>query len=152
MPVVISSAELVDLPAIMQIERSSPLAAHWTTDQYKLLLDSGFVFVAEELLPEEGGILRGFLCAKCIADTWEIENIAVDAAFQRQGIAYELLRHCIQRARSGAVVALHLEVRESNQAARRLYEKQGFREQGRRRAYYLDPVDDAILYNLELQR
>jgi ribosomal-protein-alanine N-acetyltransferase len=41
-----------------------------------------------------------------------------------------------------------LEVRESNASARGLYEKQGFREAGRRRGYYTDPVEDAILYSL----
>ncbi len=44
-----------------------------------------------------------------------------------------------------------LEVRESNLPARRLYEKHAFRDVGRRRMYYKDPAEDAILYELSLE-
>jgi [ribosomal protein S18]-alanine N-acetyltransferase len=50
------------------------------------------------------------------------------------------------------VGAILLEVRKSNLAARGLYEKQGFREVGRRRTYYADPEEDAILYALRFDR
>lgn len=151
MPVVIRSAALNDVPAILAIEQRAPGAAHWTADQYSKLVDSGVVLVAEEAA-EEAGQLCGFVCAKRVAGEWEIENVVVAAAFLRRGIANELVRELIQRAGKEAAPAILLEVRESNLPARRLYEKHGFREVGRRRAYYRDPAEAAILYALRFER
>lgn len=142
----IRSAVLNDVPAILAIEREAPGAAHWTRDQYNQLVSSGVVLAAEE-----AGRLCGFVCAQAVAGEWEIENVVVAAGFLRRGIASELMRALIQRAKNEAASAILLEVRESNLAARGLYEKQGFREVGRRRAYYKDPAEDAILYTLRLQ-
>src|SRR6266852_4725958 len=147
MPVVIRSAAVDDVPAILAIERQAPSAAHWTAEQYKKLVGSGVVLVAEE-----AGSLCGFISAKAVAGEWEIENVVVSAEFLRRGIADELLRQLIQRAQNEAASTILLEVRESNLPARRLYERRGFRDVGRRRAYYSDPVEDAILYALPFDR
>jgi [ribosomal protein S18]-alanine N-acetyltransferase len=146
MPFLIRPAELNDLPSILEIEQQSPLAAHWTAEQYKTVLNSVI------LVAEQAGKLCGFLCATAIADDCEIENMAVAPDFQGRGIADELLRALVQRVESIPASAILLEVRESNQPARRLYEKHGFREEGRRRSYYSHPLDDAILYALRFAR
>jgi ribosomal-protein-alanine N-acetyltransferase len=146
MLVAIRSAALNDVPTILAIEQQSPSAAHWTPEQYKKLVTGGVVLVAEQ-----AGKHCGFICAKAIAGEWEIENVAVAAEFLRCGIANELVRALIQRAENEAASAILLEVRESNLPARRLYEKRGFRELGRRRLYYRDPVEDAILYALRFE-
>jgi len=143
MLVAIRSAALNDVPAILAIEQQSPGAAHWTREQYNKLVGSGVVLVAEE-----AGQLCGFVCARAVAGEWEIENVAVAVGFLRRGIANELMRALIQRAKNEVASAILLEVRESNLAARGLYEKHGFREVGCRRVYYRDPVEDAILYAL----
>jgi len=93
MPVAIRSATLNDVPAILALEQQAPSAAHWTTEQYNKLLDVGAVLVAEE-----AGKLSGFVCAKAVANEWEIENVVVAAAFLRRGIANELVCELIQRA------------------------------------------------------
>jgi len=80
-----------------------------------------------------------------LAGEWEIENMVVEVRSLRQGIADRLMRALIEQAEKGVARVL-LEVRESNQPARRLYEKHGFREVGRRRNYYNHPLEDAILY------
>jgi len=151
MPVAIRSAALNDVPAILAIERQAPSAAHWTSEQYTKLMAGGVVLVAEQATGEAGR-LCGFVCAKTVAGEWEIENVVVSAGFLRRGIANQLLRALIQRAESEAASAILLEVRESNPPARGLYEKHGFREVGRRRAYYRNPVEDAILYALRFDR
>jgi [ribosomal protein S18]-alanine N-acetyltransferase len=151
MPVAIRSAALNDVSAILAIEQQAPGAAHWTAEQYQKLVGSGVVLVAEEAA-EEAGKLCGFVCAKAVAGEWEIENMVVAAEFLRRGVANELLRALIQRAANGAASAILLEVRESNLSGRRLYEKHGFSEVGRRRAYYRYPVEDAILYALRFDR
>jgi len=145
----IRSAALNDVPAILVIERLAPSAAHWTPEQYNKLVDddSGVVLVAEE-----GGQLCGFVCAKAVAGEWEIENVVVAAASLRRGVAKQLMRGLIQRARREAASAILLEVRESNLPARGLYLKHGFREAGRRRLYYNSPAEDAILYTLRFDR
>jgi len=143
MPVAIRSAALNDVPAILAIEQQAPGAGHWTFEEYNKLVGSGVVLVAEE-----AGKLRGFACARAVAGEWEIENVVVGDEFLRRGIANELVRELIQSARNEAASAILLEVRESNLPARRLYEKHCFREVGRRRAYYRDPAEDAILYAL----
>jgi ribosomal-protein-alanine N-acetyltransferase len=137
---------LNDVPAILAIEQQAPSAAHWTREQYDQLVSSGVVLVAED-----AGELCGLVCAQAVAGEWEIENVVVAAGFLRRGIANELIRALIQRAKNEAASALLLEVRESNLAARALYENNGFREVGRRRAYYKDPEEDAILYTLRLE-
>jgi|SRR5271163_2636050 [ribosomal protein S18]-alanine N-acetyltransferase len=147
MPSAIRFATVNDVPAIRAIEQQAANAAHWTCVQYEKLLANGIV-----LLAEEAGQLCGFVCAKAVAGDWEIENIVVAARFLRRGIADELMRELIQRAKSDAASAILLEVRESNLPARRLYEKHEFREVGRRRVYYRDPVEDAVLYALRFDR
>jgi ribosomal-protein-alanine N-acetyltransferase len=143
MSLAIRSARLNDVPAILALEQQTPGAAHWTPEQYSKLVSSGIVLVAED-----AGDLCGFICAQAVAGELEIENVVVDRAFRRSGIANELVRALIQRARSESATAILLEVRESNLPARRLYEKHAFREVGRRPAYYSDPAGDAILYAL----
>jgi len=147
MPVAIRSAALNDVPAILAIEQQAPDAAHWTFEQHNKLVGSGVVLVAEE-----ASQLCGFVCAQAVAGEWEIENVVVATGFLHRGIATELVRALIQRAESEAASAILLEVRESNLPARRLYEKHRFREVGRRRMYYRDPVEDAILYGLRFDR
>ena len=143
MPVVIRSAALNDVPTILAIEQPTLGAAHWTAEQYSKLVGSGVVLVAEE-----AGQFCGFICADAVAGEWEIENLVVAASFLRRGIANELVRSLIRRAENEAASAVLLEVRESNLPARGLYEKCGFREVGRRPAYYKDPTEEAILYAL----
>jgi ribosomal-protein-alanine N-acetyltransferase len=147
MPVTIRSAALKDVPAILALEQLAPGAAHWTSEQYNKLVDSGVVLVAEE-----AGWLCGFVCAKAVAGEWEIENVAVSAELLRRGIANELVQELIQRAKRDSASAVLLEVRESNLPARQLYEKHGFRKVGRRLSYYRDPAEDAILYALRFGR
>ncbi|MGB8013676.1 MAG: ribosomal protein S18-alanine N-acetyltransferase [Terriglobales bacterium] len=155
MPATIRPAALNDVPAILAIERPASSAAHWSSDQYNKLIanENGIVLVAEtSAAADEPGKLSGFLCAHAIAGEWEIENIVVAADFLRQGIASDLVRALTQRAKSQTALAILLEVRESNHPARALYEKHGFRETGRRPAYYLNPIEAAILYALRFNR
>src|SRR5271154_897573 len=113
MPVAIRSARLNDVPAILALERQSSDAAHWTSEQYRTLVGSGVILIAED-----SGALCGFVCARAVAGDWEIENVAVAAEFLRRGIANQLVGELIRRAKSQVAAAMLLEVRESNRAAR----------------------------------
>jgi [ribosomal protein S18]-alanine N-acetyltransferase len=141
MPVTIRSAVLGDVPALLAIERETANAAHWTEVQYERRAADGLILAAEA-----GGRICGFVCAREVADVWEIENVVVAEQNRRSGVADSLLRELLRRVREHGGDAIWLEVRESNHPARRLYEKHGFRETGRRREYYRDPIEDAVLY------
>jgi [ribosomal protein S18]-alanine N-acetyltransferase len=146
MPVNIRSAVFEDLPAILAMERQASTGAHWTQEQYAELVRAGVVLVAEQ-----GGQCCGFLCAKAVAGEWEIENVVVGEPVRRRGIADALLRELLRQVQSPGGSAIWLEVRESNLPARRLYEKNGFVERGRRSGYYREPIEDAVLYQLQFE-
>ena len=136
-----------DIPAMMKLVNHSATAAHWSRDQYDR------IFGAEAprriaLVIEETVGLQGFLIAHEVAGEWEIENIAIAGAARRRGLGTRLLGAFLDDARAQHATAVFLEVRESNHAARLLYEKWAFVESGRRSAYYKEPQEDAIVYRL----
>lgn len=133
-----------DLAAMLALETASATAAHWSASQYETRIAEGLAIIAED-----DGRVCGFLCWRAAAGEWEIENVVVGVGLQRRGIGEALVKAVIESwpGRGGAAVLL--EVRESNEAARKLYRKCGLREVGRRRGYYSDPPEDAVLYRLE---
>jgi len=97
-----------------------------------------------------GAKISGFLVARHLAPEWELENIVVAPSARRIGLGSRLLNALLANARETDSEAVFLEVRESNAAARSLYEKAGFEPTGRRKAYYTNPAEDAVLYRLLL--
>ncbi len=97
-----------------------------------------------------GGPVLGYVVAWFAADEAEIANLAVAAQGRRRGIGSALLAAALEEAQARGAVAVYLEVRDSNVAARRLYESHGFTEVGKRKAYYRKPVEDAIVLKREL--
>lgn len=140
----VRAAVIGDLPGMMALERHAATAAHWSAAQYEdLFHNSGRV----ALVMQEAG-LQGFVIARVVDKEWEIENMVIAAPTRRRGLGTRLLGELLDLARAQNAATLFLEVRESNQAARALYEKSAFVESGRRRGYYRDPQEDAILYRL----
>ena len=86
----------------------------------------------------------GFLATTSVMDEVEITNLAVAKAYQNQGVASLLLKQLISQ--NGT---FFLEVRASNQTARRLYEKYGFDSYFIRQDYYQNPKENAILMKRE---
>ncbi len=80
-----------------------------------------------------------------ITDEGHITNIAVDPSWRRQGIASELMHKILEIAEELGLTALTLEVRAGNQPAISLYQGFGFTIQGRRKAYYSDNHEDALI-------
>ncbi|MGA8765139.1 MAG: ribosomal protein S18-alanine N-acetyltransferase [Candidatus Sulfotelmatobacter sp.] len=160
----IRPANAADIPAIIKLERGTPTAAHWSEEQYLHLFRCDprvatrrMALVIEEA-PGENSlqdkeqkiVLAGFLVAQGLGAEWEIENLVVDEAARRQGLGKRLVDELMSQARSAGAQSVYLEVRESNRAARALYESAGFAMSGRRERYYAAPSDDAILYYLSL--
>jgi [ribosomal protein S18]-alanine N-acetyltransferase len=144
----VRAATVADLPAMMALEKRAATAAHWSVEQYRALFGgSGPGRVALAVVEEDS--LQGFVVARVLGDEWEIENIAIAGAARRHGLGTRLLGELLDSARAKGGVAIFLEVRESNRAARALYEKWAFLASGRRRKYYKNPEEDAILYRLD---
>jgi ribosomal-protein-alanine N-acetyltransferase len=143
----IRRATAVDIPEMMTLGNHSATASHWSRAKYERVF-SNDAPRRVALVIEEGSVLQGFLVAHEIANEWEIENIAIAGAARRRGLGTRLLGEFLERARSEGATSVFLEVRESNRAARLLYEKWAFEESGRRSGYYAQPQEDAILYRL----
>ena len=92
----------------------------------------------------------GFVMYRLIGPDAELLSIGVDPGVQRHGIGAALLRNLCQTARQEGIGQLFLEVRASNNAAISLYERQGFVEIGRRKAYYKDG-EDGLQMAIDLQ-
>ena len=149
----IRHATLADLTQIRALEIQSATAGHWSAGQYNALLANDaprkIVLVAQERAPDSK--VAGFLVAQGLTDDWELENIVVAEHCQKRGIASALVRRLLSEAEAAGAASIILEVRESNAPARRLYESNGFTAEGRRKGYYRNPVEDAILYRRSLQ-
>jgi len=146
-PTKFRKAVLSDLSAIVALERDCSTAAHWTEQHYlEALAGDGperLVLVAESTADPH--LILGFLAARHIAREWELENIVVAGVVRRTGIGHHLLDTFLKQAAESGGSSVFLEVRESNHSARSFYEKAGFRECGRRKLYYANPPEDAIL-------
>jgi len=143
-------AEPNDIPGLMAIERQSPNAAHWSEREYRALFPGQHPSQSSVprricLVVETASALAGFVVAFCLGREWEIENIVIDSAHLRRGYASLLLRELFSQAANEGAERVLLEVRESNQAALSFYSRWGFQAVGRRRDYYRDPDEDAIL-------
>jgi ribosomal-protein-alanine N-acetyltransferase len=137
-----------DIPTMMALERHAATAAHWSAEQYQ----SAFSAKAASrvaLILEQDAVVQGFITGRALGEEWEIENIAVAGPARRRGFGRRLLAEFLDLARSRHANKVFLEVRESNLAARRLYEKERFLENGRRKLYYHQPEEDAIVYQIE---
>jgi ribosomal protein S18 acetylase RimI-like enzyme len=161
----IRPATRADIAAMMALERHAATAAHWSPAQHSAVFDKAdprrvalVVEVPEEAVeraPEKAGekkrtkTVQGFLVARTLGNDWELENMAVSSAARRRGLGTRLLGEFLSLARAEGASAVFLEVRESNAAARMLYEKWVFVETGRRPGYYSSPEEDAVIYRLD---
>ena len=135
-----------DLPRLVEIASHSATAAHWSPGEYHKLFAPETLQNRLALVAEEDTHLVGFIVASQIGPEWEIENIAVMGAARRRGLGTRLLGEFIRLVQDGGGREIFLEVRESNLAARAVYEKWAFVEAGRRKQYYDDPPEDALIF------
>ncbi len=129
-----------DLPQVIAIERRA-FPAPWSLSMFVLELSKpgGICLVAVS-----GGRVVGYLVCSRYDTVWHLMNVAVDERLQRQGIASTLMERLFELA-DGPQEQFTLEVRTSNEPAIKLYERFGFRPAGRRRGYYHDNREDALI-------
>lgn len=151
-----------DLDAVLSIAASSPEAPAWQCAHYLAYLTPPEPpLLRAALVALNSGSVIGFAAATLVLDPsgtanpenrCELETIAVDAGTRRQGLGSALLNAVIAWAEERGSRRFILEVRASNSAALRLYERHGFRREGLRPNYYADPVEDAVLLGRTLLR
>lgn len=134
------NAELV--PQVAEIERQN-FSHPWTEEMLMGQLDNMLASIICAL--GENGVVLGYAGVTVVAGEGYIDNIAVRQEYRKQGIASELLKVFLRFAKAQKLDFLTLEVRVSNDPAKRLYMKHGFAQVGRRKGYYDSPKEDAIL-------
>ena len=101
------------------------------------------------LVATEGEKVAGYVGSQTVMDETDMMNVAVHPDFRRQGIAEALVNGLVDQLKAMGSHCLTLEVRASNAPAIALYEKLGFSEIGRRRNYYRNPREDALILRKE---
>ena len=139
-PLEIRRLTYADLPELIAIERRA-FTTPWSLAMFVLELSKPASVCLAAL---RGDRMLGFLICSRYDTVWHIMNVAVDPGRRREGIASALLTDLLRRI-DGKGERFTLEVRESNTGAIELYERFGFRAAGRRRRYYQDNGEDALI-------
>ena len=143
--ITIEPMKLIDLEAVAAIEKAS-FQDPWPLRSFLTELQENRLAVYLIARNEEGEVI-GYLGAWIIIDEVHITTLAITAPYRRQGVASRLVDALLQDNRMQEGRVLTLEVRPSNTAARRFYEKLGLKIYGRRKRYYSD--EDALIMSRE---
>jgi ribosomal-protein-alanine N-acetyltransferase len=135
-----------DIANILEIERQS-FVTPWTKGMVEETLASP---ISVNYILEEGGRLLGYIMLYWVADEAHILNLAIHPARRREGLGSRLISHAIDHSTKSGVSDFFLEVRESNHSAQGLYGKLGFKAIGRRKRYYTETKEDALVMQLSL--
>jgi ribosomal-protein-alanine N-acetyltransferase len=148
----IRTGNIDDIEAILRVQRGAVEAPEWGEAVWRTLTmetpHEGNLRCV--LVAEIDGAVAGFAALGGVGDIAEIESVVVDVSVRGQGIGTALCREIMRWAGEHGAVAMELEVRESNVAARRMYARLGFVEQGSRKGYYRAPAEDAVLMAVPL--
>lgn len=150
-----------DLLEVVAIEEHSGLSV-WGWDAYHKELQSpeDVIMLVARTEPRTGNAaadpnhvrtVAGFIVSRLVAGELHVNNVAVRPEFRRQGLAARLLEAVLRQGQSDGARIAFLEVRAGNAAAQALYRRCGFQVTGRRRRYYRQPVEDALLMSLLLE-
>jgi ribosomal-protein-alanine N-acetyltransferase len=136
-----------DVERVLAIEREA-FSMPWSRGAFLYELEQNRV--ARCWVCREDGQIVGYLCLWEIVDELHVTNLAVARSHHRHGIGRFLLTEVLGDAARRGFRTGHLEVRPTNDAARRLYETLGFRVVGRRKGYYYDTGEDALVMRADL--
>jgi len=136
-----------DLDEVVTIERAS-FGMPWSRGAFLYEIEQNRV--ARCWVLRDDHRVAGYLCLWEIGDELHVTNIAVHPGLRRRGLARRLLGAVLDDGRNRRLRAVTLEVRPTNDEARALYESFGFRVVGRRRGYYYDTGEDALIMESDL--
>ncbi len=150
---VIEPATVEALPDILKIEEAC-FSAPWTRKMLEAELSgnpfANFLVAKQILLGEVGSVsIIGYLCFWVVFEEVRLMNLAVIESMQHKGIARALVTQALEVGLAQAAMRAVLEVRASNHAAHALYRRLGFRDVTTRPMYYTNPIEDALLMELD---
>lgn len=131
---------------LFEIEKLS-FSTPWCKEEFTGLENNS---LATAFVALEGEKPIGFIILYRVADQAQIMDIATHPDHRSKGVAQALIDVAAEYCRLDGAVKMTLEVRQSNSAARAVYQKKGFKPVGLRKQYYTKPCEDAVLYDLEL--
>jgi len=137
-----------DIGRVVALEHQA-FSDAWSRASFEQLLDDARALFV--VACDDQDVVQGYVVAWYVLDEGEIANLAVASVARRRGIGSLLLDAAIATARARGAVTVYLEVRDSNETARSLYASRGFVQVTRRRRYYRDPTEDALVLKLDLQ-
>jgi ribosomal-protein-alanine N-acetyltransferase len=140
---------VADLVRVMEIAANLPESPHWPESAYLDALNPESAPRRIALVAAQSENVLGFAVASLLLPQAELESIAVNAGSQRLGLGRMLFYSLVNELRMAGVLEIALEVRGSNRAALAFYRSAGFGQTGLRPAYYIDPVEDALLMRLQ---
>ena len=143
---IIRKMTVEDIPAVVALDQMS-FSLPWPERSFRFELTDNPA--SRCWVAEVDGSIVGMIVNWLLVDEVHVATIATHPGYRRQGIARKLLSHSLRYMSDEGAVSSFLEVRESNAAAREMYRKFGYAETGRRKAYYKDNNEDAILMTLE---
>jgi len=139
-----------DVAAVVALECGCGLSSRGEEGYLRLLQDEQWLLLvarnASQITTEIIAIFSGLM----VVDELQIDNIAVAEHCRRQGVAAALLTEGLKNAKRKGMVSAVLDVRSNNFVALKLYERHGFAVVGRRKDYYQNPSDDALLMTLNM--
>ena len=138
-------AGIDEVLAIEKVSFSDP----WSREMFRSELEVGGGTYARVAM--RGDTLAGYLLAVMVVDEAHLGNLAVHPSERRSGVGQRLLDDLLETAREKGVARVTLEVRESNQIARKFYYRNEFIDVAMRKNYYRNPVEDAIVMLRSLQ-
>ena len=137
-----NAAHVAQIAALEKIFFSDP----WSERSIASELDNKLAFW---LVATEGETVAGYIGSQTVMEETDMMNVAVHPDYRRQGIAEALVSGLVEHLKAMGSHCLTLEVRASNAPAIALYEKLGFAEIGRRKNYYRNPREDALILRKE---
>lgn len=135
------------ISSVVELEQCCQLSSRGAEGYAKLLEEPVSVLLVS--LDKDSNVI-GCFSGWLVADELEIDNVAVAPDWRRSGIGSKMIAAAMQVASQKGAVQAFLEVRSSNEAACSLYEKIGFIVVGRRKNYYREPVDDALILSQKI--
>jgi ribosomal-protein-alanine N-acetyltransferase len=133
---------LADLAGVLKVERAC-YSEPWTRPLFEAELTNEFS--QPFVVVDASDTIVGHLVFWIVHDELHLLNIAVKPSCQRRGLASAMLQHLFEVCRQNRLIYVALEVREANTGAQKLYKRFGFAEVGRRRHYYPDTDETAIV-------
>jgi [ribosomal protein S18]-alanine N-acetyltransferase len=147
-PFQIETMQMADLTAVCELETAAKMSTLGEAVFAQKLAEANSIMLVARLNNVVVGMFSGWV----VVDELEVDNLIVASFYQRKGIGLALMHQAIEKGLTLGAISAVLEVRENNLAAIQLYQSLGFVAEGRRRNYYRDPTEDALVMRTLLVR